>query len=210
MGYLLDDKDRAAAEEARGAAGIPVAMIRDNLTDIPESLIPQGYTFGPIAREQIGLWVDIERDAEPFFGIDIDMFAGSFGTDMAEVTSRCHILYDERGCGIGTISAWREGMVRGVECGRVHWVAIRAAFQGRGLGKTLMSYGLQELKRLNHQGALLETQSKREAAIGLYLKYGFVPSISTAAHRVAWEEIRAQHPHPLLRGLDQYHTEIGV
>ena len=208
MSFGLSEEDRAGVEAARGSAGIPVAMIRDNLADIPESPIPSGYTFGPIAREQIGLWTDIERDAEPFFGIDLAMFTSSFGTDISEISRRCHILYDERGCGIGTISAWQEGIVRGIECGRVHWVAIRAAFQGRGLGKTLMSFGLQEMKRLNHHGALLETQSKREAAIGLYLKYGFRPSIATAAHRVAWEEIRAHRAHPLLNDLDQY--QIGA
>ncbi len=209
MNDALSDDDNSAAVPERGPAGIPVTMARVGTADIPESQIPADYTFGSMTKEHIGLWVDIERDAEPYLTIDFAMFTSSFGNDISEIGKRCYILYDARGCGIGTISAWREEIFRGVGYGRIHWIAIRKEFQGLGLGKTLMTFGLRKLKKLGHVNALLDTQSKRIAAINLYLKYGFLPSISTAAHRVAWEEIRAGQAHPLLRDLDRYVEKSG-
>ena len=199
-----NDTDATEAVEPpveRGPAGIPVDMVREDLASIPAAAPPKGYSFGVINREQIGLWLDIERDAETFFDIGSDIFAGSFGTDMAAISDRCYILYDDRGCGIGTISAWIGETPRGRDYGRIHWVALRPAYQGRGLGKILMSYGLEQLKNRNHKRAILSTQSDRIPAINLYLHYGFLPLISTKADEIAWHEVSERLEHPALKNL---------
>jgi GNAT superfamily N-acetyltransferase len=57
----------------------------------------------------------------------------------------------------------------------VHWLAVLPAFQGRGLGKALMTVVCQRLRDLGHQRACLSTLIARGAALELYRQFGFRP-----------------------------------
>lgn len=56
---------------------------------------------------------------------------------------------------------------------RVHWVAIRPAYQGRGLARPLLFDIGQTLRELGHTRATLTTSHQRALAIALYRKIGF-------------------------------------
>jgi ribosomal protein S18 acetylase RimI-like enzyme len=82
------------------------------------------------------------------------------------------------------------GTFEGELIGMIHWVAIEPAYQGRGLAKPLLATALQRLAQ-DHQRAFLGTQTTSYRAVGLYLKYGFVPVITTDSDRRAWAIVEA-------------------
>src|SRR5699024_7809985 len=72
---------------------------------------------------------------------------------------------------IGTVTAWY-GAVSDVEMGRLHWVEIKPDYQSLGLGRPLISKGMQILKE-KHGRAYLKTHKSSRAAIHLYGKLGW-------------------------------------
>jgi ribosomal protein S18 acetylase RimI-like enzyme len=142
------------------------------MDDIPQTPLPSGYTMRGMSVEDIGLWTDIQRDAEEYFEVTSSLFMNQFGDDLPSIGHRCFILRDPAGRGIGTISAWYNRDFRGEDWGRIHWVALRPSQQGRGLGKAMLTYAMNVLAGY-HERAYLDTDARRLAAVGLYRKYGF-------------------------------------
>jgi GNAT superfamily N-acetyltransferase len=163
-------------------------MIREHVRDIPQFAPPAGFGFRPIRPDNVGLWLDIWRDAEPHFQIGDDMFAKEFGADWARIAERCFLLFAADGAAVGTISVWVMPAYRGMDYGRIHWVAIRRACQGAGLGKVLMTHAMNRGARL-HERIMLNTQSKRIGAIKLYLDFGFEPNLELPGAPAVWAEI---------------------
>jgi GNAT superfamily N-acetyltransferase len=87
---------------------------------------------------------------------------------------------------VGTITAWRNADYRSAAYGRVHWVAIVPAFQGRGLARPLLAACLRRLSELGYGGAYLTTSPPRLAAINLYLRFGFTPDVQSVRDAEAW------------------------
>ena len=94
----------------------------------------------------------------------------------------------------------------GQNTGVIHWVAIRSAYQGRGLGKAAMSFALNQLARW-HEHAILGTQTKRLRAIGMYLDFGFLPELDDPGFIDVWREVNQQIKHPVL---DRVLAEAGI
>lgn len=175
---------RAARRLFRARLGMPepdaerpksdtyLLMVRDHMRGIPQIPLPEGYTMSGMRIEDIGVWTDVQRDAEEYLTIRDSLFMDQFGDDLPSIGRRCFILYDREGLAIGTISAWYNRNFRGRDWGRIHWVALRPSHQGRGLGKAMLTYAMNVLAR-HHERAYLDTDTRREAAVGLYRKYGF-------------------------------------
>jgi len=175
-----------------GPAGYRLYMVRDHLQDIPEYPLPQGYKMYGMRQDDIGLWVDVQKDADPYIkNIDHQMYYSTFGDNIQSIGMRCFLLQNKSGCAVGTVSAWKKIGKDGVVYGQVHWVALRKAYQGRGLGNVLMTHVLKELSG-NYERAFLETQSKRINALRLYFKFGFVPQITDEEGRIGWDEAGQQ------------------
>src|SRR5207248_4802613 len=92
------------------------------------------------------------------------------------VERQCYLL-NAFGQAIGTGTAWFNDNFEGKSFGRVHWLAILPEFQGRGLGKPLLTAICSRLRDLGHERAYLTTSTQRIPAIRLYLRFGFVPLI---------------------------------
>lgn len=178
-------------------AGATVIMVRPHLRDLPTVPFPDGYGIRAMTVDDIGLWTDIQRDAEPSLTITDTLFRDAFGDDLAALGHRCFIVTDPRGLGVGTISAWYNREFRGQEYGRIHWLAVRPCCQGRGVGKAALSFALQQLAQW-HARAYLVTSVERLAAIALYLQCGFVPDMTPRNARTAWQEVGSRLPHPAI------------
>lgn len=177
--------------------GTGIVMLRPHLDDIVEVPFPEGYGIRPMAIEDIGLWTDIQRDAEPYLKITDTTFQEEFGDDLEAITWRCYIVTNPKGLGIGTISAWYDCDFRGQYYGRIHWFALRPSCQGMGLGKAALSYGLNRLAQW-HDRCYLMTSSERVAAIHLYLNFGFKPDFTPANAQTIWRELGTRLKHPVL------------
>jgi beta-glucuronidase len=179
-----------------------VNMIRPHLRDIPDVPFPDGYGVRALHRNEGGLWEDIWRDAEPFFKIENGLFEKEFGDDPAAIERRCFIITAPDGVAAATISAWYSRDIDGLDYGRIHWVATRKTYQGKGIMRAGLSYALQQMAQW-HTRAVLGTSTGRVAAIKLYLDYGFLPDMSAPYAREAWTSFRKKLNHPALAFLDE-------
>ncbi len=170
---------------------IPVCMIRENLDDIPQHELPVGFTLRPYQPGDEAAWLAIHLEADQYNVITPDTFTEQFGADAKMLAERQFYLCDGTGQAIGTATAWFN-TYRGQAYGRVHWVAIVPAMQGRGLAKPLLTALCHRLRRLGHQRAYLTTESARLPAINLYLRYGFTPDIRSEQEAQAWQSIGRQ------------------
>lgn len=184
-----------------GPAGYSLRMVRSSLDDIPITPFPEGYSIRPMRPGEGAVWLDVQRDAEPFFGIADDLFVREFGRDPRATQWRSFLVTNERGSAVGTVSAWYSRDNRGQDHGLIHWIAIRPAYQGLGLGKAALAFALQTLAE-HHTRCCLGTQSRRLVAIKMYLDYGFVPDLSLGGAVEAWREVKAQLAHPVLAALE--------
>jgi len=178
-------------------AGDNVIMIRPDLLNIPHIPFLEGFSIRPMRLDEGGLWTDIERDAEEYFEITDDIFHNEFGRDLQATQWRSFIIVNNKGVGIGTISAWYNRHFRGKDYGQIHWVAIRPSYQGKGLGKSALSYALNKLSQW-HERCFLNTQTKRLNAIKLYLDFGFIPDLDMPDAVESWREVKNNLKHQVL------------
>jgi GNAT superfamily N-acetyltransferase len=71
-------------------------------------------------------------------------------------------VVDERGVAVGTISAWYNRDFKGGEWGQLHWVALRRAYQGKGLARPMLSHALTQMAQW-HERAFLGTSTSTAA-----------------------------------------------
>jgi GNAT superfamily N-acetyltransferase len=167
------------------------------MENIPRVPFPEGYGIRPMRLGEGALWTDIERDAEEYFPIGDDLFEREFARDLQATQWRCYFVVNEKGVAVGTISAWYDRRYRGEDHGVIHWVAIRPAYQGKGLGKAALSYTLTQMAQW-HDRCMLGTQSKRLPAINLYLDFGLLPDLEARGAIEGWREVKARLKHPAL------------
>ena len=178
-------------------AGNPVHMIRPHLRDVPDIGLPEGYAIRPLRVEEGTVWNDVVLDAEPWLDLSEKLFTDEFAHDLSSVPKRCFFVVDETDEPVGTASAWYKDGHRGLDYGLIHWVAVRPAYQGKGLGKAVLAYALEKLSHW-HKRALLGTQSKRLPAIKLYLDFGFLPDLQNPDIVEDWRLLRTQLNHSTL------------
>lgn len=191
------EEGRPVPRPKPGPAGHPVRMIRPHLRDIPQVPFPAGFQIRPMHVEEGGLWTDIVRDAEEYIEISDSLFDREFGSDLQSVEQRCFFIVDESDAAVGTISAWYNRDARWQDYGLVHWVAVRPAYQGIGLGKAGLSFALARLAQW-HERAMLRTATRRLRALRLYLDFGFLPDMEQEGASEIWTEVNAELRHPAL------------
>lgn len=184
-------------EQKKDPGGLSVNMIRPHMRDIPEVPFPEGYGIRAMTLDDIGLWTDIERDAEPYATISDTLFQREFGHDPEGICQRCLIITDSKGLGVGTISAWYNRDFRGKDYGRIHWVAVRRSCQGKSLGKAALSHAMKKLAQW-HDRCYLVTSSERVGAIALYLKFGFEPDMIPENASAAWNDVNVRLEDPVI------------
>ena len=122
------------------------------MNDVPQFAFPEGFSIRPMQAGEGALWTDIERDAEPYHTISDELFGRTFGDDLAATTWRCFFIIDSRGVAAGTLSAWYDRNFKGGDWGRIHWVAVRPAYQRRGLARAALTFAMGRLALLARAG----------------------------------------------------------
>lgn len=197
----IADQPRPEGRPAPSPSGYGVEMVRTTLQDIPVVVVPEGFSIRAMRPDEGGLWTDIWRDAEEFGAIEPTLFQSQFGADVEALRWRGYIVQDSRGVGVATITSWYNRAHKGQDYGQIHWVATRRSHWGLGLGKAMLSYALRQMAQW-HERAFLGTQTRRLAAIKLYLDFGFVPDLDGPWAREAWREVREVLDHPALFSLE--------
>src|SRR5215217_418135 len=165
---------------------IQFVMIRQHLNDLPPVELPEGFGIRTFREGDIANWCRIETSVDEFSVVEHAerYFEREFGPQIELMSNRSFMLETSGGEAIGTTTAWM-GAFQGEPMGKIHWVAIEPAYQGKGLAKPLVAMAMHRLGE-DHQRAYLDTQTTSYRAVGLYLKYGFEPVIETESDRRAW------------------------
>jgi len=179
------------------AADTEVCMVCDDPNRAPEHPLPQGFTLRTFRPGDENVWVAIHRDGDQRLKVTQETFEDQFGRDMEGMKDRCFFLVSPEGREIGTGTAWY-GVHGGRECGRVHWICLVKEQQGRGLAKPLLSAVMKRLAR-SHDRCYLTTSTSRIAAIGLYLRFGFRPVVTSPEQARAWWRVAGALDHRILR-----------
>jgi GNAT superfamily N-acetyltransferase len=172
-------------------------MVRQSLADLPEFAVPAGFALRWHAPGDAANWLRIWQAADAYQAITPDRFEREFGPDPSLWAERQCFLCDASGAAVGTATAWFDDDYFGRRCGRVHWVAVRPPFQGRGLSKPLLAATCRRLRELGHDCAYLVTETVRLPAIRLYWQFGFRPDLRTGEDFSRWREVQRQ-----MTGLD--------
>jgi ribosomal protein S18 acetylase RimI-like enzyme len=165
---------------------IQLTMVRDHMDNIPSFACPEGFRIRTFVRGDQQHWARVEALAGEFTDEDEALrdFEEEFGAVLDRMEDRCFLLEDGHGDPIGTATAW-SGDFAGQERGRVHWVGIVPAYQGRKLAKPLLSTVMARLAR-DHASAFLTTQTTSYRAVNMYLDFGFVPLLVDQADEAGW------------------------
>lgn len=180
---------------------IQIAMLRDNLENLPQHSLPEGFSIRTFRRGEGPVWAGIGAAAGNFTSLEgaQDRFDQEFAEPVEDMESRCFfVVHDATNSAVGTAMAWYDPDFGGEPCGRVHWVSIIPEFQGKGLAKPMMCAVLNRLAQ-SHTKAVLATQTFRKAAVTLYLDLGFLPLFKDATCEQAWKDLAKELGHPALR-----------
>src|SRR5919202_513903 len=194
-GYFHGDQAMAHAEPVKY---IPLTMARDHLDHIPAFVCPAGYAIRPFRPGDAEHWARVEALAGEFASQDeaLREFQAEFEPRVSELEDRCFFLEEGQGAVIGTAMAW-DGDFGDEVRGRVHWVGIVPAYQGRGLAKPLLSAVMHRLAR-DHRNAFLTTQTTSYRAVNLYLNFGFGPYQTDASDAEGWHLMEEILHRPIL------------
>jgi GNAT superfamily N-acetyltransferase len=169
---------------------------------IPQYALPSGYRFRTYRPGDEAAWMALHHAAEKFFPVRPDLFEREFGQHLDALADRMFFVESATGEVVGSITAWWEhDRANPQERGRIHWVVVDPAHQGRGLAKPMMTHAMQRLAA-SHPAAMLGTSTGRTWALKVYLDFGFVPDaeemVVKPEVRAGWQDLYARLPHPQL------------
>jgi GNAT superfamily N-acetyltransferase len=187
---------------------IPVGMYRTHMNDIPDYPLPAGFAFRPFrpptptSPGDVDAWVRVQSAAEAaFMNLTRETFENDFGGAEPSLADRSWFVITESWREVASITAWwwntpSDRTLQG-RVGLIHWVAVIPEYQGRKLGKAIMTKAMRRLAE-NHQFAYLNTATIRVPAIKVYLDFGFMPDMKMDRADEAWAAVRQQLKHPAL------------
>lgn len=161
-------------------------------TEFTELSLPEGITVQslPEIPEGLCVWKDVIRYMSKNF--DTDTSGDYYDRAMVQQAN-----YDENMCYIFCVDGAPAATVtvicdNAAKAGRIHMVACKPGFRGRGLGNLMMAKAVSVLKKAGMETAALVTDDWRIPAIKTYLKVGFVPDLdSEPDYRERWGNIFA-------------------
>jgi ribosomal protein S18 acetylase RimI-like enzyme len=132
-----------------------------------------------------------EGDVEAIMGIEVEAF-GAWQKQLygqaSPLPKRTHIniqvcrIKDPQGCFVAEVGDSPVGFIFSRTWGKVGWFgsfSVLPKFQGRGIGKQLISASINYLRKAGAQVIGLETMPESPYNLGLYLKMGFQPHLLT-------------------------------
>ena len=155
-----------------------VLMRREKGTPIPTVALPEGFSFVYYRAGDEHAWARITADVDEFPSAADALlrFREEFMPFASDLESRCLFIENAEHLKIATATAWwcHTGARRDP---LLHWVAVIPPYQGRGLGKAIVSRAMHRLLELEgDHDFYLHTQTWSYKAIGIYEKMGYAIS----------------------------------
>lgn len=134
--------------------------------------VPHGFSVRPARREEWDTWLtfpfDTRSGKETYRPFMVDYFNRVYRPKEADFWRACQFLCDKTDTPVGTCFLWRAyGTVV-----TLHWFKVKKEWEGKGLGRALLSAVLATAKA--EDGPIyLHTQPGSYRAIKLYTDFGF-------------------------------------
>jgi len=138
---------------------VDILMKREAGTPFPDFPLPEGYRFV------------LFKDGDETEWAEITASAGEF--DREELKRRCTFVETTEGEKVATCTAWWSytGERRDPW---LHWIAVKAGYQGLGLGKSVVAEGMRRMIAIEgDRDMYLHTQTWSYKAFNIYRKMGF-------------------------------------
>lgn len=134
--------------------------------------LPAGFHFDLCRREELETWMrfpfDTQEEARQYAPFMARYFQNVYAAKEAEFFARCLFVREASGAPVGTAFLWRAyGRVN-----TLHWLKVRREYEGRGIGRALLTRLLMPLA-LEEYPVYLHTQPSSYRAIKLYTDFGF-------------------------------------
>jgi len=147
-------------------------MMCESLNKSALTDVPAGYHIRFCRKNEIDLWKSIHFDTKSEANENLAYMDGFFNRVYAPEEDlffrTCLFICDENDQPLGACLAWK---VFGFAT-TIHWFKVHRSFEGRGLGRALLS---EVMRRLNPDDypVFLHTQPSSYRAIKLYSDFGF-------------------------------------
>lgn len=178
-------------------------LLENDITEIPQYKLPDGYRFVPYTNNDRDAWIDIEMSAKEFVSYEQGLEAWNryYATRLDELSNRMFFIETNEGEKIATATAFYDIHGRDTSNdGWLHWVAIKREYQGKGLSKPLITYVLRVMNKLGHVHAKIPTQTTTWLACKVYMDLGFLPVEQNFKHNYeGWQIIKALTKHSALQ-----------
>lgn len=163
-----------------------VAMVRPDLANLPDPPCPDGFRVRPFRAGDVETWCRIECRAGEFSGEPAARarFLKDFADRESWLATHCLFVESMAGEAVGTAMA-QSGELAGRTLGRLGWVSVIPEYQGRGIGKWVVSLALRRIAE-EYGAVYLTTQTTSVAAVAMYISFGFRPCPHTPEDEEAW------------------------
>lgn len=116
-----------------------------------------------------GFPFDNESDKKEYYSYMSEYFENVYGQNENEFFNRClFVCEDETDISVATCFIWKSYN----EINTIHWFKTLKEYEGKGIGRALLSYIMGSLKDEDYP-IYLHTQPSSFRAIGLYSSFGF-------------------------------------
>lgn len=180
-------------------------LLENDITEVPQYDLPEGYKFVPYADNERDVWIDIEMSAKEFTSYEQGLEAWNryYATKLDELPNRMFFVETNEGEKVATATAFYDINGRDTSNdGWLHWVAVKREYQGKGLSKPLITYVLRVMNQLGHAHAKIPTQTNTWLACKVYMDLGFLPIKENMKHNCeGWRIIKALTGHSALQTL---------
>ena len=186
---------------------VELEFVRDDLNNIPQYPLPEGYRFTFYQPGDRDTWIEIEKSAREFSSYEqgLESWNRYYGGKEDTLQNRMVFIENADGQKVATASAYYD--IYGKDktgAGWLHWVAVRRDFQGRGLARPLIGYTLSLMPALGYSNAMLSSQTNTWLACKLYLDFGFRPyEESLEENFLGWKILKSLTDHPALEEIPE-------
>lgn len=148
-------------------------MAVEHLDRVPRPPLPAGFAIRSYQAGDRETWTWIHHDTGYYDPMPPGLHEREFGNDETLLAARQLFVVDEHGEAVATATAWFNDPAHGVPGGRVHWVAVVPAAQGRGIASALLGAVCDRFAELGEESAYLTTDATNTRARTLYEYLGF-------------------------------------
>ena len=161
-----------------------VSMIKMDMTAYPRYDMPEGFCIIGYKDGMENEWAEIAKEQFVLDSIEkgLEMFKGNFlhnPKQWERLKDSCLFAVEEKTGEIASMLTLWEGGIVDDTCRRIHWVATKEKFQGKGIVKAMMTYAMDLYHKDGAAGpCVLATGTQNWQAIRIYKKFGFEPYLA--------------------------------